>query len=61
MECARSWLVQMGSKRLPSLILFDEFGNLGTKRTVIRIGELHLVMWIVVVIRSFPHVDYRWW
>jgi len=29
-ECARSWLVRMGSGRLPSLVLADEFGNLGT-------------------------------
>jgi len=29
-ECARSWLVQMGSERLPSSVLSDEFGSLGT-------------------------------
>ncbi|QCD83714.1 hypothetical protein DEO72_LG2g4061 [Vigna unguiculata] len=29
-ECARSWLVQMGSGRLPSSVLSDEFGSLGT-------------------------------
>ena len=30
MECAKSWLVRMGSGRLPSLVLSDEFGSLGT-------------------------------
>ena len=30
-------------------------------RVVVRIGELHLVLQIVVVTRSFPRVDYRWW
>ncbi|QCE00190.1 hypothetical protein DEO72_LG7g1477 [Vigna unguiculata] len=29
-ECARSWLVQMGSERFPSSMLSDEFGSLGT-------------------------------
>jgi len=29
-ECARSWLVLMGSERLPSSMLSDEFGSLGT-------------------------------
>jgi len=29
-ECTRSWLVLMGSGRLPSLVLSDEFGSLGT-------------------------------
>ena len=30
MECARSWLGRMGSGRLPSSELSDEFGSLGT-------------------------------
>ncbi|QCE06982.1 hypothetical protein DEO72_LG9g1997 [Vigna unguiculata] len=30
LECAKSWLVRMGSGRLPSLVLSDEFGSLGT-------------------------------
>ena len=30
MECMRSWLVPMGSGRLPSSVLVDEFGTLGT-------------------------------
>jgi len=34
---------------------------LGQIRTIVRIGELHLVLQIVVVTKSFPHVDYRWW
>ena len=29
-ECARSWLVRMGSGRLPSMVLSNEFGSLGT-------------------------------
>jgi len=29
-ECARSWLVQTGFERLPSSVLSDEFGGLGT-------------------------------
>jgi len=29
-ECARSWLVQIGSERLPSSVLSDEFGSLKT-------------------------------
>jgi len=29
-NCARSWLVRMGFGRLPSSILSDEFGSLGT-------------------------------
>jgi len=29
-ECARSWLVRMGSGRLPSSLLSNEFGSLGT-------------------------------
>jgi len=29
-ECARSWLIRMSSGRLPSSVLSDEFGNLGT-------------------------------
>jgi len=29
-ECARSWLVQMGFGRLPSSVVVDEFGSLGT-------------------------------
>ncbi|QCD97385.1 hypothetical protein DEO72_LG6g2095 [Vigna unguiculata] len=28
-ECAKSWLVQMSSGRLPSSVLFDKFGSLG--------------------------------
>ncbi|QCD79179.1 hypothetical protein DEO72_LG1g2818 [Vigna unguiculata] len=34
---------------------------LGQIRIVICIRELHLVLRIVVVTRSFPRVDYRWW
>ena len=30
MECTRSWLVRMGSRRLPSSVLSDKFGSLGT-------------------------------
>jgi len=30
-------------------------------RIVVRIRELHLVLRIVAVTRSFPRVDYRWW
>ena len=34
---------------------------LGQIRTTIRTRELHLVLWIVPMTRSFPRVDYRWW
>ena len=30
LECARSWLVRMGSRKLPSSVISDEFGILGT-------------------------------
>ena len=30
MKCARSWLVRMGSERLPSSVLSEEFGSLET-------------------------------
>ena len=30
MECATSWLVQTGFGRLPSSVLADRFGSLGT-------------------------------
>jgi len=29
-ECARSWLVQRGSGRLPSLVQLNDCGSLGT-------------------------------
>ena len=29
MECARSWFVRRGSKRLPSSVQLNEFGSLG--------------------------------
>jgi len=60
-ECAKSWLVQMGSVRLPSLVLSDEFGSLRTNMATVRIGKLHLLLRIVAVTRLFPRVDYRWW
>jgi len=34
---------------------------LGQIQIAIRIGELDLVLRIVVVTRSFSHVDYSWW
>ena len=34
---------------------------LGQIRTLVRIGELHLMLRIVAVTRSFPRVYYRWW
>jgi len=34
---------------------------LGQLRTTIRIGEFHLVLWIVAMKRLFPRVDYMWW
>ena len=34
---------------------------LGQIRIAVHIGELHLVLRIVVVTRSFSRVDYRWW
>jgi len=34
---------------------------LGQIQIVVHIEELHLVLRIVVVTRSFPRVDYRWW
>jgi len=60
-ECARSWLVRMDFGRMPSSVLFDEFGSLGTNTNCGRIRELHLVLRIVAVTILFPHVDYRWW
>jgi len=33
----------------------------GQIRIVVHIRELHLVLRIVVVIRLFPRVNYRWW
>jgi len=29
-KCARLWLIWMGSRRLPSSVLSEEFGSLGT-------------------------------
>jgi len=51
-ECARSWLVRMGSGRLSFLVLSDEYGSY---------WKLHLVLQIVAVRRLFLHVNYRWW
>jgi len=47
-ECARSWLVQMGFGRFSSLILAGEFGSFGRIRTTVHFGELHLVLRSVV-------------
>ena len=58
MECSRLWLVRMGSGRLPSLVLADELVVMGQIQIVVRIGELHFVSWIVVVVNLFPRVDY---
>jgi len=61
MECARSWLVGWVSEDCPPRCYSTSLVVLRQIQTAVRIGELHLVLQIVVVTRSFPHVDYRWW
>jgi len=52
----------MGSERLSSSVLSDEVGSLwGQIRTVVRIGELHLVLRIVVVKMYSCVWTIRWW
>ena len=59
--CARSWLVRMGAERLPSSVLANEFGSVGTNTDYDSYWGTPLGLRIVAVTKLFPHVDYRWW
>jgi len=57
-ECARTWLVRMGSRRLPFFVLSDEFGSLGTNTDCDLNWGTPLGVVIVVVTNIFSRVDY---
>ena len=48
-----------GFRKIASSVLSDDFGSLlGQIWTAVRIGKLHLVSRIVVVVNLFPRVDF---
>jgi len=60
-ECTRSWLVQMSSRRLPSSMLADEFGSLGTNMDYGSYWGTPLGIIDCGRDKFYPRVDYRWW